>query len=470
MKARRYALFLVVLMSIGSPKCSAQGEGWNWYFGSLAGLNFSGGSPEPLTNSVLSSYEGTSVASDSSGNLLMYTNGYSIADATHSIMPNSTGLWGDSSSTQGAIILPLPGSDSLYYVFNVDLGAHGFTYSVVDLSLNGGTGDVIPALKNIPVRMAREKITAVRHANGVDFWILIVDWADDDIYAYLFDGSGLNTTPVISNVGPFHQQQTDQQLGYLKASRQNNRIAVANFKTNNVVLAVFHNDTGIADQRVAITGTASTFYKTYGAEFSPDGSKLYVSTLASPHKIFQFDLSLADGAAMFAARDTIAYVVNGADYYFGALQIGPDGRIYSAMTGNDSLGVINDPDAAGTLCNYEPSAVGLAGRICRLGLPNFVSDIVIPVTTGLPTITAPLALQPYPNPCDAVLDLSMPGIGANDKVTLVILDGLGRIVQHSAGNWDQIFPLATSSLAPGLYRLHITTEKSSSLGSFVVFR
>jgi len=469
MKTLRYTLPLLVLLYIGSSQCAAQGEGWNWYFGSLAGLNFSGGNPAPLTNSTLSSYEGTSVASDSTGALLFYTNGYSIADATHSIMPNGTGLWGDSSSTQGAIILPLPSSDSLFYVFNVDLGAHGFTYSVVDLSLNGGLGDVIPAMKNIAVRSAREKITAIRHANGVDYWILIVDWADDDIYAYLFNESGLNSTPIVSNVGPFHAQQTNRQLGYLKASRQNNRVAAANFLANNVVLMDFDGGTGVASNRQVISG-GNAFSRTYGVEFSSDGSKLFVSTLESPHKILQFNVTLPDGPAMWTARNTIASVVNGANYYFGALQIGPDGHIYSAMTGNDSLGVIINPDSAGVLCNYIASGVGLGGRICRLGLPNFVSDIVQPITNGIPARHTISSILSYPNPCDAILNVRMPDMKASDKVIVEVVDALGRVAHRTSGTWGQIVPLSTSTLTPGSYSLRIVGKDLLYSGNFVVYR
>ncbi|MBK6548797.1 MAG: T9SS type A sorting domain-containing protein [Flavobacteriales bacterium] len=215
----------------------------------------------------------------------------------------------------------------------------------------------------------------------------------------------------------------------------------------------FDGATGVASNRQVVSG-GNAFSKTYGVEFSPDGSKLYVSTLENPHKIIQFDATLLDGPTMWAARHTIAYVVSGANYYFGALQIGPDGHIYSAMTGNDSLGVILDPDSTGALCNYIASGVG--GRICRLGLPNFVSDIVQPVTTGVPAMHAPLSLQPYPNPCDAVLNLAMPGISANDQFTLDIIDGLGRIVHQSAGNLNQVVPPVHIDPDTGMYRLRIS--------------
>jgi len=69
-------------------------------------------------------------------------------------MPNGAGLKGNSSSTSSAIIVPLPGSPNLYYVFTVDTddlvyrNTEGLHYSIVDMSLNGGTGDIDVLNKN----------------------------------------------------------------------------------------------------------------------------------------------------------------------------------------------------------------------------------------------------------------------------------------------------------------------------------
>ncbi|MGO8056139.1 hypothetical protein, partial [Rhizobium leguminosarum] len=64
--------------------------------------------------------EGVATQSDKNGNLLFYTNGIDVWNRNHEIMPNGTGLFGSQTSTQSGIIVPQPGSDSIYYVFTVD--------------------------------------------------------------------------------------------------------------------------------------------------------------------------------------------------------------------------------------------------------------------------------------------------------------------------------------------------------------
>ncbi|MCO6491920.1 MAG: hypothetical protein J5I98_26120, partial [Phaeodactylibacter sp.] len=69
---------------------------------------------------------------DTAGNLLFYTNGIYVANALHQPMENGGGLNPGSHATQqgsggrgyildqGALILPVPESDSLYYLLHMD--------------------------------------------------------------------------------------------------------------------------------------------------------------------------------------------------------------------------------------------------------------------------------------------------------------------------------------------------------------
>ena len=165
----------------------AQREAGIWYFGIEAGIDFNSGSPVPLTNGKLITKEGCSTISDKDGKLLFYTDGSTVWNAKHNIMPNGTGLFGHLSSTQSAIIVPNPSNPSIYYVFTVDEPHHqnawafpdqgpadfngfstteyndsftsvpegddgfnnGLNYSLVDMTLNNGMGDIDIVEKNI---------------------------------------------------------------------------------------------------------------------------------------------------------------------------------------------------------------------------------------------------------------------------------------------------------------------------------
>ena len=159
----RIAPFLCSLLV--SLTSSAQKEANHWYFGFGAGLDFSSGTVVVDTNTNMNAGEGCSVISNSSGDLLFYTNGESVWDRNHQTMPNGMGILGNDNSTQAALIIPLPKSDSLYYIFTTESSGQpgGFRYSVVDMTLNGGLGDVITGSKNtLLITPVTEQVAATK--------------------------------------------------------------------------------------------------------------------------------------------------------------------------------------------------------------------------------------------------------------------------------------------------------------------
>lgn len=89
-----------------------------WYFGGQAGMKFDGQNPPvALTDGKMSTLEGCSTISDKDGNLLFYTNGVFVWNSQHDTMINGDSLWGHFSSAQSALIVPKPGSNTIYYIF-----------------------------------------------------------------------------------------------------------------------------------------------------------------------------------------------------------------------------------------------------------------------------------------------------------------------------------------------------------------
>ena len=143
-------LLAVVFFVFCASSGFGQGETSNWYFGHEAGIRFNpDGSVTPLDNGMIRTFEGCATISDAFGDLLFYTDGITVYDRTHTIMLNGRSLHGDASSTQSAIIVPNPVDPDLYYIFTVDTKVFendpdfGLNYSVVDMSLNNGNGEVI---------------------------------------------------------------------------------------------------------------------------------------------------------------------------------------------------------------------------------------------------------------------------------------------------------------------------------------
>src|SRR6187401_1070532 len=143
-----HRLLLVAIFLLMGSFCFSQGENNQWCFGSLSGLDFNSGSPVAVSSQV-NTTEGSSSIADAAGNLLFYSDGITVWNKNHIAMPNGTGLNGGVSSTQSALIVAQPQTPTIYYVFTTAeaQGATGFCYSIVDMTLQGGLGDV--TTKNI---------------------------------------------------------------------------------------------------------------------------------------------------------------------------------------------------------------------------------------------------------------------------------------------------------------------------------
>ncbi|WP_240463008.1 PKD domain-containing protein, partial [Mesonia aquimarina] len=360
-----------ILLFLFSLNTYAQLEAANWYFGDHAGVNFSTGVPVALTDGQLEQQEGCATISDSEGNLLFYTNGIDIYNANHNLMLNGTDLLGDDSSTQSAIIVPDPGDDDRYYVFAVDAqgGPNGLTYSVVDMSLNGGLGGVISTEKNIQLEtLVAEKLTAVYHDNGDDIWVIAHRMGSNDFVSYLVTNSGVNSTPVISSSGLVHLSAGagTGAIGYLKVAPDGSKLACAiSFFNTGLELFDFDNSTGVVSNAQLITSNSA-----YGVEFSPNSKVLYYTRSgAGIGPIYQYDITQPTLPAIQASETLVA-----AASEYSALQLGIDGKLYTTNHLNPYLSVINNPNELGAACNFVDDAVDLAGNNSRLGLPPFITS------------------------------------------------------------------------------------------------
>ena len=125
-----------------------------------------------------------------------------VWDRTHTVMPNGLGLQGDYSSTQSSIAIPNPANPLRYYLFTTALFL-GTRYSEIDMSLNGGKGDVLTATKNtllISNSESSEKLIATRHCNRTDYWVITHKLNSTAFYVYLVNTAGIQP-PVIFNIG-----------------------------------------------------------------------------------------------------------------------------------------------------------------------------------------------------------------------------------------------------------------------------
>lgn len=416
----------------------AQGEANNWYFGYNAGITFNTSPPSALFDGQLSTLEGCSSISDSSGNLLMYTDGQTIWDREHNIMPNGdyfggTGLFGDPSSTQSGLIVPHPTLASIFYVFTVDEPHHdnafafpnqgpanpngtprsnysdvpqhtvpqdddgfnnGFNYSIVDMNLRGGLGDVVQGERNIHLityneddpeeikYRCSEKISAVVGSDCNSVWV--ITHFIDKFYAFKIDENGVDENPVVSQVAPIVPISGYRRasIGYLKASPDGSKLISATITTNynqvgtndagdgHVYLYDFNNTTGEVSNPIALV----TNVRAYGVEFSPDSKKAFASfTQENQTFIRQWNIeTLNIPGSGYNIPNVGLQTATG-------IQLGPDGRIYVAVLNSTRLNVITNPNEIGQALSYASNigsgAIALQGRTATFGLPPFIQSI-----------------------------------------------------------------------------------------------
>ena len=404
MKKSILLLLLIFTLNIFSQK-----EANFWYFGENAGLDFNTSPPTALTDGKLNTLEGCSSFSDSNGDLLFYSDGTTVYNKNHDIMAYTDGslgnnLLGDPSATQSGMIIPKPQSTSIYYLFTVtdNNSSDGFNLYTVDMSKDGGNGELIDedgdGVFFVQLQGAAswsEKISAVKGSDCNTYWVVTVN--NNVFYSYLVDLDGVRTTPVTSTVS-----NNSNTRGYLKLSPDGTKLAIANQSSNNsrnsAILYDFDNETGRINNKETfiINGTSSG--QAYGVEFSVDSKKLYISTVSRfrdfgdppvDYKLFQFDLTatdIPDSSVLIHEQigSSPEYPEGG---FRGALQLGPDGRIYATIptTYADPSGfalfldVIENPTADAVDIIFTKNAINLAGKKATQGLPPFISSLLLPI-------------------------------------------------------------------------------------------
>ncbi|MBK8845680.1 MAG: T9SS type A sorting domain-containing protein [Bacteroidetes bacterium] len=336
----------------------AQKQYNQWFFGMGCGVDFNSGTPTFMNGSLLTD-EGCATWCDVNGQVLIYTNGVSVYNKNHALMPNGTGLNSSVSSTEGAIIVPLPGSASIFYIFTTF--SEGM-YSIVDLSLNGGNGDV--TVKNTLLQSnTNERLSYCKHANGVDYWIMFHGDNTSTFYAFLLTSAGVSSAPVTSTVGVV--QSTF--LGYMKFNAQASKVACALHYQNTIELFDFDNATGMVTNPVLFP---ANYPNIYGLEFSLSGKYMYISYGLQNGVIKQFNISSGLLSAILASEYQVGTISSLA---CGALQMGPDRKIYNSSWGNYYLSCINNPEDSGVACNFVLQQVPISLSVTA-GLPNCLSS------------------------------------------------------------------------------------------------
>jgi hypothetical protein len=396
------ALLLIVPLSL-----HAQHDYDVWQFGHGYGLDFRQSPPGLLENTpvgTMSQAEGSAVICDrTTGELLFSSDGVSVFNRAGNVMPNGDGLIGGAgTSTQAALIVPSACDPNRYYLFTTDQEGYqehantGVRYSVVDMSQDGGLGDVVT--KNVlMLPHSSEHMTAVMHQNGHDYWVLTHSLGSNLFYAFLVDANGVAAMPVVSVAGiDPGTPPPDWTLGYLKGSPDGRRLAMASQDPGLVELFDFDPATGQVSNPLTLLGNARGI--PYGLSFSPDGNRLY----AGIGDLVQWSLDAGTPAGIVASATVVSDTTLSSSFRkCAAIQIGPDGMIYY-LSSYSTISIVTNPNARGRACGVKDLAIQYSRiGVIGLGLPNNIDSRTFATR---PYAHAPVAITvQQPDSCSPAL-------------------------------------------------------------------
>jgi gliding motility-associated-like protein len=365
-----------------------------WAFGDSAGVRFTNGNPQSIQTAI-QTFEGCATVSDPvTGQLLFYSDGWKCWNRNHAVMPDGFSLLGAGSAgttSQAACIVPVIDTPGKYYLFSLNAqGANpGLYYSIVDMSLDNGLGNIVSGEKNILLDggSLSEAMIAIP-GNNCDLWLMIHAKNETIFKAYHITRFGLDTNPVLSNTGTQIQGASAYFQGGMTISPDRTMLALTSLnglapalQAQGLLLCKFDAGSGqVSDALLLDNGPH------YSACFSPDNSRLYAGHgFLNQYDVSNFITSGTVGAPVFIAnavrspklyRDTI-YCIGGAA---GAY-----------------LSRINKPNLAGTACNFQPAVISLLpGTHANWGLPNEVVYPLAPDTIGQKVLDTLICISDQP--------------------------------------------------------------------------
>ena len=327
-------------------------------------------------------------------------------------------------------------NDSIYYIFSVfdrdPPGFIGLVYSVLDMRLDGGLGDVVPGQKSLPVpegTHASQVLTGTRHHNNKDVWIVVRNRNNSYNYlSYLITSSGIDTVPIVSQSSIMVDSTSQDNIHNIKISPDGTKL-ICLYDTN-AEFCNFNSLTGIITPLFQIKCILGQNFNAKGAEFSIDNKYLYITCNGEipgnlTTNLFQFDATQTDSTNFKQSEILIKSIVNPSFHQnFGQLQRGPDYKIYSPIYIIDSISVINNPSIQGSGCNFQKDVLCLfPTNLSDYGFPQFLQKYYVyihhsPLLCSQDSVSFTSSIWP---PADSInWNFGDPASGSSNFSTLAI--------------------------------------------------
>ena len=464
----------------------AQNRNSVWCFGDSAGIDFSDvQNPVTFKSGIRCKSECASIA-DANGDLLFYVgsdttiagiSGY-VYNRNHQQMPFGWDLYVGNWNHE-LIIIPMPGDSNKYYIFHTAItDLLGIYYTIVDMSLDNGYGDVTDVNQRLSFDAVCDGVAAVKHANGRDWWLIYAlnhygGQQPNKFYEYLITPAGISGPVVINSGGNYITNGAD-----LSFSKDGEKFL---FTTITGLIEVYDFDrcTGEMSNPVIVENEFVSTRAIASGVLSPDKNLVYVTSNDYFSYVYQYDLR---ANPVSSSRDTIA-VFRDIPFCVGMLRLAPDNKIYlSSVYSNGinyafpypdsiynyynmNLSYINSPDSIGDLCDFQFYSFNLGGSRTYIGLPNnpnyelgalqgSICDSLISVDE---LSDANSYLSIYPNPFQDKIFLDPKWNSKEMGMEITIENETGQNV-FERNTFFSKQELDLSSLPAGIYFLHVTSN------------
>jgi len=516
----KYLLSAILLLGF-LPNMFAQRQNANWYFGNQAGINFNDGTAPAtlLSDGLMNTPAGSASVSDDFGSLLFYTDGVTVWNKNHIPMSNGN-LIGDVTVSQSAVIIPNPANAAQYYIFSnsaENMGHPGLRYSVVDMTLEEGLGNVDSMAKDVSLLTScSEKMTAIINKFENTYWLVAFGPSSDPMsdlssynsfYSFKIDLNGDVNMPIESNFSPpppavdpnnplpgefdrnnpIHMAKYSisipfQQTSYAYAPYAGGQMKIS---PDSNTLALVHNvddrgesaDALFAFEFSPISGLvtkisshymnylfnyANTYY--YGLEFSPDSQQIFVSTFEQDDNGYGTIIRARNFAQGETPTFTLLNIPENRDPVF-SLQLSIDGQIYASRGDFSFLDIITQPNDSLVEYNnagYLGQGFDLGSKIAGQGLPQLVPEVV--VINSKPADLGKKASKPIikENPFKNELKLKFKYI---QDYTIEYYDSMGVLIKTEVYEMTnrQIHKVDTQAWGDGIYYVKITGAETSDI-------
>lgn len=430
---------------------------------------------------------------DTSGTLQFYTNGARVFTRDGLVMKNGDSLTFNSmwhvieqsgmASEQGAIILPSLYNKDRYIIFHhssIDTGvvvtntyvyaATKILYSYVDMTGDSGRGEVISKNEVLldNVLLDRSRMTACKHANGRDWWIVKNSFIENKYYKFLYTSSQGILGPFVQQIGPEFKDNNAtshvNSVGRAVFSEDGTKYATISGR-GPIVVMDFDRCSGEFSNPVEIPNLYADLNISGGAAvaFSPNGRFLYVNNLL---ELNQYDLwkQDIDSVRLYTRSGFPHDSIDPGNWMIRTSQLAPNGKIYLSTYngGISAFHVIHQPDSFGLACNFVPfgQQVNTISTTSLPNMPNYrlgklAGSLCDTIVSGMEELKINNTVKIYPNPASNFAVVSLKEYAPD--IMLTVLDVTGKKI-HSQPMYLEA-GIDISSWSAGVYFVRVESKE-----------